>query len=191
MTKLATTLLAVCIFSGISAKAQTNLVTNGSFEMGPEIISNGGKHETFFAGSTVIPGWEVLNGSIDYVATSLWQASDGARSVEVVGTPGPGTIRQTFTTEIGKRYWVIFSLAGQPNWTHCSGEKVKALRVTAASKSQDFYFDVTGSTRANMRWVEKSFDFIANQAFTNLTFIGLHEKYCGAVIDNVRVFLVN
>src|ERR1039458_5878459 len=52
---------------------EANLITNGSFEIGPDAgtwwISLG-------AGSTDIIGWEVTDGGIDYQGT-IWQASDG------------------------------------------------------------------------------------------------------------------
>src|SRR5437868_13034779 len=67
-----------------------NLVVNGSFEEGPDV----GAWLSLDVGSTVIKGWKVTRGQIDYTGTN-WRAADGKRSIDLHGSPGFGGIEQT------------------------------------------------------------------------------------------------
>lgn len=68
---------AIALMTGLPAEA--NLLTNGSFETGP----NPGSFTNFAAGSTAITGWTVSTpGNIDYIG-SLWVAANGSRSLDL------------------------------------------------------------------------------------------------------------
>ena len=87
----------------------TNLIQNGSFETA---TVNPGSFLQLDAVSTAITGWTVSQGTIDYIGTA-WQASEGARSLDLQGLASGG-IQQTFNTTIGETYRVTFDLAGNP-----------------------------------------------------------------------------
>jgi choice-of-anchor C domain-containing protein len=158
----------------------TNLIQNGSFENG----ANPGLFQTINAVSTVITGWTVSQGSIDYIGT-LWQASNGVRSVDLAGS-GNGKIEQTFNTTIGTTYRVTFDLAGNPN----ASPIIKDMRVSAGGSSADFSFNTTGKSNSNMGWLSKSWDFTANSTTTTLEFIDLTNSFAGLALDNVSVIAV-
>jgi len=160
-------------------KEEVNLITNGSFEVG----TDPGNFSNLYPGNTDIAGWEIVSGNIDY-AGSVWKASDGYRSIDMAGSGAKGSISQSFSTEIGRKYEVLFDMAGNPE----GQPTIKKMRVVAGLTSQEFAFDVTGYSLADMGWTEKSFIFTATEEISVLTFIGLIEGYFGATIDNVRVF---
>ena len=159
----------------------TNLIQNGSFETA---TVNPGSFLQLDAVSTVITGWTVSQGAIDYIGT-FWQASDGGRSLDIHGS-WIGKIEQTFNTTIGATYRVTFDLAGNPN----ASPIIKDMRVSAGGSSADFSFNTTGKSNSNMGWLSKSWDFTANSTTTTLEFIGLGNSDAGAALDNVSVIAV-
>ena len=160
----------------------TNLIQNGSFETA---TVNPGSFLQLDAVSTVITGWTVSQGAIDYIGT-FWQASEGARSIDLQGLAS-GTIEQTFNTTIGTTYRVTFDLAGNPN----ASPIIKDMRVSAGGSSADFSFNTTGKSNSNMGWLSKSWDFTANSTTTTLEFIGLGNSDAGAALDNVSVIALS
>jgi choice-of-anchor C domain-containing protein len=164
------------------AIAQTNLITNGSFEEG---VGMDDMFETtrLDTGNTQLTGWE-FTPNLDYIGT-YWQASKGQYSIEIPGQLGEGNLSQSFSTEVNKQYQLLFDLSGCPVHGICPGG-VKKLTVSVGSQLQDFYFDVTGYDTDNMGWVEKSLFFSAQQAQTTLTFTGNN-----SALDNIRVFAVD
>ena len=160
----------------------TNLIQNGSFETA---TVNPGSFLQLDAVSTAITGWTVSQGTIDYIGTA-WQASEGARSLDLQGLASGG-IQQTFNTTIGETYRVTFDLAGNP----VGGSAIKEMRVSAGGSSADFSFDITGKSPSNVGWVSKSWDFTANSTTTTLEFIGLGNSALGAALDNVSVIALS
>jgi choice-of-anchor C domain-containing protein len=158
-----------------------NLVQNGSFENG----ANPGLFQTLDAVSTVITGWTVSQGSIDYIG-ALWQASNGSRSLDLSGG-NAGRIQQTFNTTVGGTYRVTFDLAGNPN----ASPIIKDMRVSAGGSSADFSFDTTGKSNSNMGWLSKSWDFTANSTTTTLEFIDLTNSIAASALDNVSVIALS
>ena len=159
---------AIALMTGLPAEA--NLLTNGSFETGP----NPGSFTNFAAGSTAITGWTVSTpGNIDYIG-SLWVAANGSRSLDLEGSAGtcvvptncPGGIEQSFATTAGAQYTATFDLAGNPDFTPL----IKTVMVSAAGQSQNFSFDITGKSFGNMGWVLRSWTFTAAGPSTTLKF---------------------
>jgi choice-of-anchor C domain-containing protein len=159
-----------------------NLVVNGSFEQGPAV----GSFLTLAAGAGTLPGWTVTKGTVDISGTYL-VAGDGARSIDLIGTPGAGGIRQIINTVPGQSYLLSFYVAG-----NCSGgEKVKQMRVVAGSANKILSFDTTGHTNQQPGWVRQELTFQANSARTALEFSdpgppGTGVRY-GMALDNVAV----
>ena len=164
--------------------SEPNLLVNGSFEDGPEPDAAGPGFTPYEAGSTAIPGWSITRGSVDYIG-SYWQHADGRRSIDLNGNE-PGTIAQTFRTRPGATYLVTFSLAGN-DCGDAGG--VKTLVVRAAGHEQDFTFDATGRTYADMGWVIRSWEFTAEADETTLEFSSTTETSvaCGPALDRVSV----
>jgi len=158
-----------------------NLLVNGSFEGGPQV----GQWREIEIGSTQLPGW-AITGKIDIIGT-FWKAADGKRSIDLNGPPdgGPGGLKQTFITQPGKTYYVVFALAGNPG----AGPAEKGLEVRAAGKTKTFSFNTTGRNGGNMGWAIHSWEFTADAAETTLEFVSTVQEPGGAgpALDRVWV----
>jgi choice-of-anchor C domain-containing protein len=162
------------------------LLTNGSFEDGPEPDAMGPGFTPMEAGSSLIPGWTVTKGSVDYIGP-YWQHADGRRSIDLNGNE-PGAIAQTFRTKPGKKYRVTFSMAGN----NCGGggePQIKRMVVSAAGRREEFVFDTTGHNYEDMGWVTHTWEFTATAAETTLEFVSTTELpvACGPALDKVSV----
>ena len=148
------------------------LLANGSFESGT-------LPDTFLpAGSTVITGWTTVIGETYYNQT-LWQDGAGTRSVNIASALAPAGIETTLTTVIGQTYTVEFEMAGNTFYAFSH-----TARVSAAAQQQDFTFNSTGRSNADMGWAPYTFTFTATSATTTLRF----ETISGSpVIDSVSV----
>ncbi len=171
--------IAVFSISGFNAWAGS-LLLNGSFESGPRV----GAFLTLPGGSTAMPGWTVVGTSIDIVGTG-WQQIDGAKSLDLDGTPGPGGVQQTFATTPGQWYSVTLQMAGNPQ----CGPTVKSMSVSAAGQSTVMAFDVTGKTFQNLGWEEMNWCFLAADRQTTLVILSLTSgaTNCGPALDKVSV----
>jgi choice-of-anchor C domain-containing protein len=161
-----------------------NLLTNGSFEDGPEPDAGGPGFTPMEAGTNLIPGWNITRGSIDYIGP-YWQHSDGRRSIDLNGNE-PGAIAQTFATQVGKKYRLTFSMAGN----NCGNDTTpKTVTVSAAGSQVEFSFDVTGHGYTEMGWQTKTWEFTATEAQTTLEFTSttLETPACGPALDRVVV----
>jgi choice-of-anchor C domain-containing protein len=159
--------------------ASDNLLINGSFEQGPSTFSGP------YPGSTIIPGWVVIRGQIDYYPG--WQAADGSVSLDLNGSPGVGGVEQTFLTVPDQQYLVTFSMAGNPHT-----QQVYTMSVAAAGESADFSFDNTGYTELNMGWATKSWTFAATGTSTTLQMYSTTTAtpLDGPALDNISVVAV-
>ncbi|MDB9465939.1 choice-of-anchor C family protein [Dolichospermum circinale] len=156
-----------------------NLIKNGSFENSS--LGSGFGFVELATDSTAINDWKVTSGGIDYV-NAYWQNSNGSFSLDLSRLEA-GSIAQTFVTKPGNQYSVSFDLAGNP----VGDPTVKTLRLSAGGSSQDFTFDVTGKTLANMGWLSKTFSFVADSNSTTLSFASLDNTAHGPALDNVVV----
>lgn len=163
----------------------TNLILNGSFESGITIDPDPFKYITA-VNKTAIDHWTVLTGSIDYIG-SLWQASDGNRSIDLSGANvGVLRISSQMTTIVGTPYLVEFDMAGNP----AGAPTTKTMNVTAGPVTQTFTFNTSGKSFGNMGWERKSFTFIANNVATYLTFSSTTSTCYGPALDNVSVTVI-
>ena len=161
-----------------------DLVTNGSFEEGPEPDAAGPGFTPLEAGSTVIRGWTVTRGSVDYIGP-YWRHADGRRSLDLNGNE-PGSIAQTLRTTAGRKYRVTFSLAGNA----CGdGPSLKTLVVTAADGRGEFAFDTAGRSYEDMGWETQTWEFTATADETTLEFASTTDQppACGPALDRVSV----
>jgi len=162
-----------------------NIIKNGSFEQVP--------HTDFWwntlqAGSRLIstwmPHWQVTQGTVDLVTTSLNAASNGQVSIDLNGW-SPGGIAQTFDTQAGKEYMVSFDLSANPYVP--SGERLPVI-LRAAGQSTQLQAIASGSS---MQYTRQSWQFTANGEKTELEFISPQPSSygfnAGPQLDNVSV----
>ena len=170
--------LASLVLAG-SALAAFAGASNGSFETG---TGDPGASTQLNAGSTVLTGWTITTGSIDWIG-SLWTSQSGARSLDLSGV-GAGAISQTLATRIGKKYDVSFYLAGNP----LAAPAVKTLTVSATGGAPVTYtFDTTGRSVTSMGWTAKTYTFHATSTSAVLTFTSVTNTNAGPALDNVVV----
>jgi choice-of-anchor C domain-containing protein len=168
------TLLIACLGTSM---AQTNLIRNGSFEIG----SDPGSFAILEAGSTAIQGWTVSRATVDYIG-SYFPSAHGRRHIDLDGTPGFGAIKQVFATTSGQTYRVTFALAGNPQ----GAPQIKKMGIRAAGQSATFTHE------ASLNWANKVWTFTAVGPSTTLEFYSLDaegEKY-GPLLDNISVAAV-
>lgn len=112
--------------SGPSIAFAGNIVVNGSFES-PDIGNTW--FVTVDSGQTTLTGWSVGQNSIDIVSNlgghggaPDW-AIDGNQSVDLAGTPGPGSISQILATVSNETYTLSFAVSSNGQ-QHANGIQV-------------------------------------------------------------------
>lgn len=186
MQRIASTLL----FAAFAASATAAPFQNGSFESGGVSPCNTFDVPT---GSTLITGWTVSAGNIDWLGAPPscgWLASNGVASLDLVGSGagGIGGIQQTFDTVPGTSYTLSFDLAGNFG----VGPVVKPLAVTINGVTTNFLFDTTGRSASAMGWTTHSISFVATGTSSTVNFVSDVSAAggtlnAGAALDNVRL----
>ena len=182
----------VCL-GGQSSVLGTNLLVNGSFESfalpEDEWPTPGVGYDGVPVGSIWITGWTVIRGEIDYYQ-DRWQASDGARSLDLNGSPSLGGVSQSFATAPGVIYDVIFDMSGNPE-SFGGGPSLKELIIRADGQEAEFGYDVEdmGTTHSDMCWITYSFSFVADSDEATLEIFSSmpYATWTGPAIDDVRV----
>ena len=171
-----------------SAFASAAQFQNGSFEIGT--LSGDPCNVSLPVSSTAITGWTVISGNIDYVTPACWPASEGTRSLDLVGTGSIGGIEQTFDTVPGQAYEVIFDLAGNPS--PLFPPTVKNLTVTVNGTPQSYTYNTLDHTPATIGWTPHSFTFVAAGTSSTISFVSdmTGSSFAGATLDNVRVLAI-
>lgn len=172
-------IIAVVVCAG-SVPAMAQMITNPSFEDGPE-IDNGWRR--VLGGSNELDGWFIDRGNIDIVNTQWW-ASIGRKSIDLNGN-ARGRMGQVLETTPGVQYVVDFALSG--NW---GGIATKTLRVTAGDYTQLYQVDTSQNTWSNMHWTDTQFVFTATKNITTIRFASQNRGFYGAAIDDVRITAV-
>jgi choice-of-anchor C domain-containing protein len=184
--------------------ASANMIVNGSLEttLAPDqfnMVSATAAHN-----ANVLNGWTITSGSIDVVPKTYWQNTKGFYSVDLVGSPGIGSIAQTFVTDPGQAYQLTFDFAVNPQ--NITGEigSTKKLLVSAKALNGPLYaaqlFTGTTGTRtvANMQYTQETMTFTATSSLTTIAFAALmptglsaaytsSNVFSGPIIDNVDV----
>ena len=73
---------------------------------------SGDGFDEVFAGSQDLPGWSIVTNYVEYIVA--WQAADGTAALDLGGSPGAGSISQSFSTIPGASYILSFSMSGNP-----------------------------------------------------------------------------
>jgi hypothetical protein len=180
-TPLVRALLAIALTATTSSLAAQNIVTNGSFEIGP----NPGSWTSY--GPGCIPGvsWCVGTGTADIVGT-FWRAAEGSRSVELAATV-PGSIYQDISTSIGEAYTLTFAMSGWP-----SLGRIYDLAVLWGGRNVGTFQWIVGANQSatNMMWSDRTITgLVASSATTRLEFQDVSNRgyNTAAALDNVRL----
>jgi len=179
-------ILATLVMFGMETFAQTNLLTNGSFEL-PSLPSN---YEAVPGDSTAITGWKtILNGvergnlKVNGAPGTTGTPQDGKLAVDLCPlTFTGGGIQQNFPTTPGAMYHVSFygsTLEG------AGRDGTGQIDVSIDSIHQ--LFNVVNHT-LNLTWMQFCFDFKATQTKSTLRFENNQDANLHfAFIDNVQV----
>ncbi|MEO8753311.1 MAG: choice-of-anchor C family protein, partial [Casimicrobiaceae bacterium] len=170
-----------------AASASAAPFQNGGFEIGGS--ASCGAFDNLPAGSSVIPGWMVSVGNIDWAGPCNWTSQEGSHSLDLIGgSTTIGGIQQTFDTVSGATYQVTFYLAGNPS--PLFPPAIKPLQVTVDGTVYGNYtFDTSSTSSAAMGWVPKTFQFVASASTSTIDFrsaVG-SSSFAGAALDNVSI----
>jgi choice-of-anchor C domain-containing protein len=172
------------------AADKPNLLVNGSFEDGPEVE---GSFLPIDEDSVEVRGWVVTRGQIDLQQETdgKVKAAHGKRSLDLHGSPGFGGVKQPFVTKVGQRYRVTFAMSGNPG----VGHEAVQMAVRAAGKKEVFECDMAGKTIDDLKWEQKSWEFIAVDTITILEFhtamAPTTNAFGGPMLDDVKVVAVD
>jgi len=139
-----------------------------------------------------LPGWSVTNGNVDLVPSSLWTPHSGAYTLDINGGVS-GTISQTISTCVGTTYAIDFYMSGnllldgQPHTVSMqlsvSGGSSQLYSYTGAHTSFSY---ITPET-----YVHQTFNFVATQTDTVITFMSTNAGARGVVLDDIVVYGVS
>jgi hypothetical protein len=136
---------------------------------------------------------------VERVSGNYWDIPSqvGGYSIDLAGMQRGGIATTLGGLTPGQQYILNFFLAGNPDWkdftdTASITGPIKTARVLVGTQQQDFLFDTTSTTRADMGWEMQQFIFTADSAsmflqFYDLSDIGAYGSPFGAVIANVSV----
>lgn len=176
--------IAVCAAALVGAtSASAATIINGSFENPLAPVSS---FATYGAGSTALTGWTISNSSIDHIGDSFWEASDGVQSLDLNGSSGAATVSQLISgLVVGNVYEILFDLAGNS----AGAPTIKTMDVQVGmNAAEEYKFDTTSTSPANMGWTEFSYQFTANAMQANLMFTSTTSGNAfGPALDNVRI----
>ncbi|MBV6323622.1 choice-of-anchor C family PEP-CTERM protein [Duganella violaceipulchra] len=161
---------AIAAASVSGAASAANLIQNGDFEIASGVNLN--NYVVVGAGDGAIANWTVGGNSVDIINNS-YNAISG-NSIDMLGSPGPGVLSQSFNTVAGTTYTLSFDLTHNP-YSHGAG-----LDVFVGGNH--YAFD--GSTPVT----NHTFNFTTTGGSQALVFSSVGgDGWSGAVLDNVSV----
>lgn len=133
-------------------------VLNGGFESASLGAANGSGsgYWVFNAGNTGLDNWMIGGSSVDIVSLGGYVHS-GNYALDIVGTPGPGSVSQTLSLVDGQDYRVTF-------WAFASSVGVNQTLTVGANSTETTY------TVAVANYTQYSFDFTADASSVQLSF---------------------
>lgn len=93
-----------------TGSANANLIVNGDFETIVGALPAAGGYRTINAGSTDITGWTVGEISVDIIKVPGYGAINSF-SIDLAGSPGPGSLSQSFNAILGTTYTLNWDLS--------------------------------------------------------------------------------
>jgi hypothetical protein len=187
------------IFASVGARA--NVLVDGNFDsvatVNPFYDNYGANTGDTHWVAPAFDGWIVPVNNVDIVhQAGGWPASPVSQPqyLDLVGSApdgngGTGGISQTFGTTGGQKYALSFYVSNNPGGSPNPAAATVALNDGIANLLS---FDVkhSGATTTNLHWMVYSTTFIADSAFTTLSFTENDHPGCcngGVVLDNVAV----
>jgi choice-of-anchor C domain-containing protein len=161
------------LFASGAASAAVNMIQNGDFETYTVGVASGG-YTMVGAGSSAITGWTIGGVSVDLIKNSYGSVT--GTSVDMLGTPGPGSLSQSFSYAANTTYTLSFDLSRNPNGSYT------ALSVDVNGIHNEYI----GTSLANTQ----TFSFTTGQTAGAqlLRFSSINgDGYSGAVLDNVTL----
>ncbi|MYM24481.1 DUF642 domain-containing protein [Duganella sp. FT135W] len=163
------------LFATGAASAATNLITNGDFESYSVYVPNGG-YTMVGAGSSAITGWIVGGVSVDLIKNSYGSVGANSTSVDMLGTPGPGVLSQSFNYAANTTYNLSFDVSRNPNGSYTAVQVdvngVSNLYVGTSTPTTYSFSFTTGAT--------------GGSELLKFSSVG-GDGYSGAVLDNVKL----
>jgi Protein of unknown function (DUF642) len=96
---------AIGLTSAAAHAMPVNLLVNGDFEANIGNVASG-TFTVVNAGSSLITGWTVGNTSVDLIRNNFGSIDNV--SIDLAGSPGPGSLSQTFSVIAGMTYELEF-----------------------------------------------------------------------------------
>jgi hypothetical protein len=182
-------------FAALTAPAQANLLTNGSFENTTNF--NGCANSfgmcndntmSLAVGSTAMPGWTVQTGSVAWIGPNNpfgLTAAAGSYFLDLTdyrdAVPYGAVASVAVATQAGVSYTLTFELGSDPTYGVQDGLTVAVNNATAQSQQ----FTSTNTGQHNL-WQLETFTFVATGASTIITLTGTTgDKYIG--LDDVAL----
>ena len=169
----------------LTAHADANLITNGSFELGG-FVNQGGATMILIPGSTSITDWTVVGDQLAWIDSgNPWglSAQDGNRFLDLTAYPAGapfGGVSQNIATTAGQQYELSFYLG---TYTQRWGGPPVSILASGGNTSQNF---TVSTTSTSSTWTPFSMIFTATSANTAVTLNGSAGfQYIG--LDNVSV----
>src|ERR1700761_4957118 len=170
-TWILATVAVPALAGATAAQADSNLLTNGSFEQGT-FAGNGNNGESLNAGSTVITGWTTFGHEVAWIMDPNGYgltAADGNGFMDLTGLSDQqpfGGIGQSINTVTGATSPVTFDLGGSNFYN--PGRASVTVGV-----GDNLVHVFTNSDRSSGNpWASESFTFVAAGASTDVTFTG-------------------
>jgi len=151
------------------------LITNGDFESySGGVFTNG--FRTVNHGSSDLVGWTVGGNSVD-VVNGAYGAFTG-NGIDILGSPGPGSLSQSFSSLVGQAYVLSFDLSR-------NGSSAPNINVSFDGGAATQFLGGTSLAPAHY-----TMSYVATGASTSLAFSSIAGGSSGAVLDNVSVTAV-
>lgn len=179
---------AASVSAATSAQAAINLLSNPGFENGVALPMG----QTTLAGGDAasITGWTVLGAGVNYVNNTIWDAAQGSRSIELLGSNG-GIGQRVFGFIKGKTYTLKYAVSVDPTNTSASPvDLYHTVSVTGGLASTTPYtFMPTFNTATSMLYSIQEYTFVASNTFQDLQFraSGRNRNGFGTVIDSISI----
>lgn len=176
-SKVLAAALALFVSQAALATDPGNAVRDGLFLFENQTVPM----KTYSSGQS-FGAWKVDAGNVDVSSTEFTFPENTSYSVDLNGSTS-GTISQVLKTVRGKTYTLRFMLSG--NWGDGKGKL--GLEVKAGPLAKKLSIDrPAGWSKANMKWKEIAYEFVAVSTSTKLSFKSTTSGRGGVVIAAVE-----
>jgi choice-of-anchor C domain-containing protein len=143
----------LALLAGLGVRHAPPAAATGGFQDGFENpVATPNSFDLYVAGQQM-GVWTITRGDVHLIGAGFWQAAEGVQSIDLDGGL-QGAVATTIATVPLVTYKISYRLAGNP----AAGPTIKTGQVLVNGQSvQNFSFDITGKTFANMGYVQKSF----------------------------------